>query len=220
MKKLFHGVVAATLCLVLVGAATAQTQVNTPVTGSPQNINAQAVQNSAAGSLNNVRGAGETVSQVAQSAAPQGPGVPLMPLPSTGDGFSTGALRSGQQQQQIDALQQQVEIMQLRMQMQEIMKKMGATGSGTSEVPMLVGISGARKNVSAEFYTGGALLQARPGEWVTSQWRLSRILPNGVVLSRANGRGQHTLLFGSGNVQGNSQSAPPTAARPVGQGGG
>lgn len=200
-------------------AATAQTQTNAPVTGSSQNLGAQAVQNSAAGSLNAVRGAPDAVAQAAQQGAPQaGGGVPLMPLPSTGDGFSTDALRSGAQQQQIDNAQQQLELMQLRMQMNELMKKMQGSSANNAELPMLVGISGAKKNAFAEFYTGGALLQAKPGEWVTSQWRLLRILQNGVVLVKAGSGRSHTLLFGSGTVQGNVQPSAVTAV-PAGSGG-
>lgn len=196
------------------GAVIAQTQTNAPVTGNSQNLGAQAVQNSAAGSLNAVRGAPGAAAHATQGSPSAGAGIPLMPLPSTGDGFSNDALRSGAQQRQIDSAQQQLELMQLRMQMNELMKKMQGASANNAELPMLVGISGARQNAIAEFYTGGALLQARPGEWVTSQWRLQRILQNGVVLVKAGSGRSHTLLFGAGTVQGSVQ-APSAAAAPV-----
>ena len=199
----------AALCL----PAYAQTQVNPQVTGEPDQMNAQAVQNSAAGSLNMARGASEMAqdAMVGQGQGVAGPGIPMLPVQGAPqDGINAPAQQLGQQQQQIDATQQRLELMQLQYQVQELAKKMNLAGSVDTEVPMLVGISGARQDQAAEFYSGGVLLTVKPGQWVTPIWKLTRILPNGVVLNGTGGRGAHTLLFGSGSAQPGGSSRTTT----------
>lgn len=99
-------------------------------------------------------------------------------------------------QRQSEMLSAEVQLLNLQTQVNDLRRQAAGNQAGTTGLPQLVGMVSTSKGVAAEFLAGGALLQVTQGDWVSAEWRLSRVLTNGVEITRANGRERHTLMFG------------------------
>ena len=102
------------------------------------------------------------------------------------------------------------ELLETHVERQELQAKLNTQGA-TLEVPELVALYGYGDNLLAEFLVGRALLTARPGDWVTSEFRLERVLANGVELRKRDGS-VRTALFGRMEAPGNLARSAPTAS--------
>ena len=99
-------------------------------------------------------------------------------------------------QRQAEVLSAEVQLLNLQGQVSDLRNKNAGNRAGTTGLPQLVGMISTKKGVAAEFLAGGALLQVAQGDWVSAEWRLSKVLTNGVEITRADGRERHTLMFG------------------------
>lgn len=111
---------------------------------------------------------------------------------------------AGLAQAQLDVLQTQKAIADLSGEVQ------GAR-TGTNTLPVLVGLTGAGQSLQAEFAVGPRVFTARPGDWVTPEFKLERVLSNGVIVRRGERGATHTMLMG-GEV---TQRATVPAGRPA-----
>lgn len=99
-------------------------------------------------------------------------------------------------QRQVRSLRSELEVAEVQRDLAEIRGGNELTG-GLTDTPELVGIYGTETNLTAEFLIGRAVLVARAGDWVTPEWRLRKILANGVELEQRGNAKPKTLLFGS-----------------------
>jgi hypothetical protein len=106
-------------------------------------------------------------------------------------------------------LNKQVAKAQAQLQLVSIQKQLGEyDGSASSGVPELAGLFTGPGGGYAQFLRGQNLITARPGDWVTSEWKLTRIDQSGVVLTN---RSHHdTLRLAVGSVR-----SVPTATGPA-----
>lgn len=99
-------------------------------------------------------------------------------------------------QRQAEVLSAEVQLLNLQNQVEDLRKHAQGNQAGTTGLPQLVGMVSTRRGVAAEFLAGGALLTVEQGDWVSAEWRLSKVLTNGVEITRADGKKRHTLMFG------------------------
>ena len=123
----------------------------------------------------------------------QPPPADPMSLPSAVD---AELKRLAASQRQSEVLSAEVQLLTLQNQVEELRKQTAGNQAGTTGLPQLVGMISTADGVAAEFLAGGALLQVSQGDWVSAEWRLSKVMNNGVEITRANGRERHTLMFG------------------------
>ncbi len=98
---------------------------------------------------------------------------------------------------------------------QELQLQLGGSG-GLSEIPELIGLYATPQRTWAEFLVGQSVLTASVGDWVTAEWRLSRVMENGVEVERGDGKARRTVLFGRRSIPGSAVAAPrPAVGVPV-----
>lgn len=152
---------------------------------------------------------GAAAAACAGDAAPSRPEgtAPLVPLPS--EGKAPGTENEGLPQSITDIADTErkaaraesvLKLMQLEDKIKKQQDSMDLSGGTNNKTPELIGIHGAQGRLVAEFLIGEAILEARPGEWVTADYRLDQVLANGVVLTKRGENGkkgtQRTVLFG------------------------
>lgn len=81
-------------------------------------------------------------------------------------------------------------------QQQEVDRKLGAVRSGISNVPELVGVSGAASRLTAEFLVNGGIVRVAPNEWITPEWQVVALNGTQVTLARAGGKSRQVINFG------------------------
>lgn len=163
------------------------------------------------------------------AAAPRPAGeAPLVPLPTgpavparEAEGLPPALAGIAATQRATANEQAKLNLLTLQQQTRELQQEMDL-GGGVAAAPQLIGIRGAGTRFTAEFLIGSAVLEARPGDWVTAEYRLDQVLANGVVLSKRGERTPRTVLFGRrtevrGNLFGTAAapSVPPAMAAPV-----
>lgn len=79
----------------------------------------------------------------------------------------------------------------------DVQTKMTGVKSGTNTIPELVAISGTSRHLQAEFLAGSAVVRVVAGDWITQDWRVVSLSPNGVSLARKGGREKHEIVFGN-----------------------
>lgn len=144
---------------------------------------------------------------------------PPAPVPTGPSMSAVGQSLDATTQEQIQ-LARQLELEQARTALltsqaegTKIRKEALGTTSGTSDLPQLVGlISRLSGGVIAEFLVGDAIMQVRVGDWVSAQWKLDKVLSNGVELISKSGKQRYTLLFGGSSSKGSNGGA---SVRPV-----
>lgn len=78
----------------------------------------------------------------------------------------------------------------------ELSGKINGIRQGTNSLPELVGISGVNGVFRAQFLSGSAMVDVGVGDWVSSDWRVSRMSSSGVELSKRGSNDKHQVLFG------------------------
>lgn len=154
------------------------------------------------------------------SAAPAPAAVTIPPAPTpTGPALPPAVKGLSPETQTLVNLQRelaiekaQVAVLEARAQRQELDKAVSGASAGTTGLPQLVGLLSGKDGMVAEFVQGISILQVRTGEWVSAEWRLTRVLPNGVELTSRNGRAKHTLLLGGGSTSGSASFAAPAVS--------
>jgi hypothetical protein len=140
--------------------------------------------------------------------APSAPPPPVTAAPLA----TTAGVRPARQSSTPEvALREQIAEQRLRaelataqLQVQTANEALGGTPSGRRGVPQLTGLMSTRHGLVAEFFTGAAVVQVREGEWVTPDWRLTKVEANAVRLVGEGGQ-RTTQVLGA---------ALPTAASP------
>lgn len=117
-------------------------------------------------------------------------------------------------QRQVRSLRSELEVAEVQRDLAEIRGGNELTG-GLTDTPELVGIYGTESNLTAEFLIGRAVLVARAGDWVTPEWRLRKILANGVELEQRGGAKPKTLLFGSRTPTANTAARAAASSGPM-----
>lgn len=173
-------------------------------------------------------------------AAPPAPNTakPTSPVPSTApaaaaaptpmtvapadEGLSAEGKQLSELRRETARSTQELQLLTAQGQVQTLRKQMGQVTSGTSDIPELVGLQGARGHMVAQFLSGKSILNAAEGQWVTPDWRLIRVLPNGVVMKKRAGGDEKTILYGHEPINGASTTgldrvggAYPVANTPV-----
>lgn len=156
----------------------------------------------------------------AVSAAPP-PGVATTPPPAqtvnaTDDcaGLSAHLCELRDLARKAEAASARLDLLQTEQQINQLAGDVQGANAGTNKLPVLVGLTGSKGRYSAEFAVGQRVLTAAPGDWVTAEWKLDKVLSNGVVVRKANGRETHTMLMG-GEVSGRPEPARGLQAPPV-----
>jgi hypothetical protein len=90
-----------------------------------------------------------------------------------------------------------LELAQARMALEQTTRQVGGVVTGKTDIPELLGLSGTPRRLVAEFLVGNSIMHASEGQWVTADWKLGRVMSNGVELVKRGGRETHTLLFGA-----------------------
>lgn len=151
----------------------------------------------------------------APSAAP--PPVAAAPL------ATTAAVRPARQSSDPEvALREQIaqerlraELATAQLQVQTANEALGGTPSGRRGVPQLTGLMSTRHGLVAEFFTGAAVVQVREGEWVTPDWRLTKVEANAVRLVGEGGQ-RTTQVLGAAlptTASPSAMAAPPMPVR-------
>lgn len=110
---------------------------------------------------------------------------------------------------QLRNLEQAAAVAQAQLNLQQLRQQLGQSGSVNGAPagampspvrvapgePLLVGMITGRSGQRAEFIADGALIRVREGEWISPDWKVSKLLPNGAVIAKRNGRSK-TVLFG------------------------
>lgn len=91
---------------------------------------------------------------------------------------------------------------------QELQMQLGV-GGGLSEIPELIGLYATPQRTWAEFLVGQSVLTASVGDWVTPDWKLARVMENGVEVERGDGKARRTVLFGRRTIPGGAGGAMP-----------
>lgn len=106
-----------------------------------------------------------------------------------------------EQQQQLADLEMQaaiaaarLRVVQAEQQAQQLQGNVARINAGIGDVPELVAVTGSR-HLSAEFRVGARFVVAADGDWLTPEWRVIRVVANGVDLIKRNGQ-RHTALLG------------------------
>lgn len=146
--------------------------------------------------------------------------VPVTPASS---GLADDALEHSNLGRDIATAQRRLALLQTTAEIQEVQKGISGQVSGTTDLPQLVRIAGFDGRMSAEFLMAGALIQAQKDDWVSAEWRLTEVLPNGVELTKRGGREKHVLLFGAGASSAGNRAQlgapiPPPRTEPLVQG--
>ncbi|HOV56414.1 MAG TPA: hypothetical protein PLN91_00885 [Rhodanobacteraceae bacterium] len=155
------------------------------------------------------------INVTAQTAAPP-PGAPAAPAAApppaapqepvsvdpSAQGVEEAALALAALRRQSANESERLKLMEFQTQVADLAKKLGTVKAGTSDIPELVGLDGRAGHYRAEFLSNNAILSVIEGEWVTPEWRVDRILSNGVQLSRKGGKETHTILFGHQPIKG------------------
>lgn len=118
------------------------------------------------------------------------------PEPALASAVDAELQRLAASQRQAEVLTAEVQLLNLQNQVNDLKKATQGNLAGTTGLPQLVGMVSTRRGVAAEFLAGGALLTVEQGDWVSAEWRLSKVLNNGVEITRADGKKRHTLMFG------------------------
>lgn len=140
--------------------------------------------------------AGQTlVATPAEGPAPQAK-ADEKPEPALASAVDAELQRLAASQRQAEVLSAEVQLLNLQNQVNDLKKATQGNLAGTTGLPQLVGMVSTRRGVAAEFLAGGALLTVEQGDWVSAEWRLSKVLNNGVEITRADGKKRHTLMFG------------------------
>lgn len=162
-------------------------------------------------------------------AAPRPAGeAPLVPLPTgpavparEAEGLPPALAGIAATQRATANEQAKLNLLTLQQQTRELQEEMDL-GGGVAAAPQLIGIRGAGTRYTAEFLIGTAVLEARPGDWVTAEYRLDQVLANGVVLSKRGEKTPRTVLFGRrtevrGNLFGTAAAPaiPPALPAPA-----
>ncbi len=106
--------------------------------------------------------------------------------------------------EQISEQRLRAELATAQLQVQTANEALGGSPSGRRGVPQLTGLMSTRHGLVAEFFTGAAVVQVREGEWVTPDWRLTKVEANAVRLVGEGGQ-RTTQVLGA---------ALPTTASP------
>lgn len=94
---------------------------------------------------------------------------------------------------------------------QELQLQLGV-GGGLSEIPELIGLYTTPQRTWAEFLVGQSVLTASVGDWVTPDWKLARVMENGVEVERGDGKSRRTVLFGRRTIPAGTGSPAPRPA--------
>lgn len=112
-------------------------------------------------------------------------------------------------------------LLQAQVKTRDLQKALGNAGATESGAPILIGIYGSGDAaMTAEFLVGKALRTARPGEWVNDQWRVERVLANGVKLRKRDGTSKTAFLGSASPAQPSAGSSTGAASRSLRRGAG
>ncbi len=150
-------------------------------------------------------GPGEPVSGKIEAPVMESPGSIANPTNVASPDLRTQALQEGWAQNAemaaLEALRKdfavksaEINVLKADKEITDLKSEIGI-GSSQSDLPELIGIYSMPKRAWAEFLVGSAVLSASVGDSVTSEWRITKLLSNGVELSNRNGK-TRTLLFG------------------------
>lgn len=121
-------------------------------------------------------------------------------MPSLGPDVRKDIETFASMQRDIERARLEAEKLSVEQRIQESKEKIGI-GASQADVPELVGVYQTPRRSWAEFLVGQAILTASAGEWVTADWQVSKLLHNGVELTKRGG-GTRTVLFGRRSATG------------------
>ena len=157
---------------ILFGLVAALASAQTPPTTPPSNANVQAP---------------------AQVAPATPTPVPVTPAE---EGISAKAKNLADMDQDLALALKKLQLGTTQAQQNDVDRKLGSVVTGINTVPELVGLSGVGNKLVAEFLTNNAIVRVRAGDWVTSDWRVDDVTPNGVSLARRGSKQHEQILFG------------------------
>lgn len=146
---------------------------------------------------------------------PADPNTPAgAPLIDERAGVDATLVRLATMQRRLRELRGELEIATTQAELNEVRGGTDLTG-GLTDTPELVGIYGTDRALTAEFVVGRAILVAKAGDWVTPEWRLRRVLANGVELEQRGSSKPKTLLFGNRTPSAQGAARPIAPAQPL-----
>lgn len=143
----------------------------------------------------------------AQQAAPK----VAEPVPPAEAGLSRSAIELNNLEQQISVALRQLELTEGQARIEEAQERASGVKRGTNEIPELIGISGVGRSLRAKFLSGNSVVVVGPGEWVSSEWRVDAVTPDGVQMLRRDGKSRYHVAFGHKPAP-SSLSAPSGSA--------
>jgi len=134
--------------------------------------------------------------------APPGSAAPTpTPVDPASAGFSKGAIEIGDLRRQTAIATERLKLLTEQAKVNDAEKNLGVTTTATADIPELIGIEGTPEKLRAQFLVGSAITTIGVGQWLTSEWRVEKVMSNGVALSKRGGKETHTILFGHAPVK-------------------
>lgn len=165
------------------------------------------------------------LSALSTSAMAQAPAAAPESTPTAGDaatkpvevppaeaGLTDRALRLNAMESDLALALKGLQLDSANAQRNELSGKVNGIRQGTNALPELVGISGVAGVYRAQFLAGSAVVDVGIGDWVSADWRVSRLSSTGVELTKRGSGVKHQVLFGQRPVSSREIAADIAAA--------
>ena len=139
-----------------------------------------------------------------------------MEVPPAEAGLTARALRLNSMESELALALKGLQLDTANAQRNDLNTKISGVKSGTNQVPELIGISGARGVYRAQFLSGSAVVEVGVGDWVSSDWRVSKLSSAGVELAKRGSNARHQVIFGQQPVSSKELAADIAAAANAG----